>query len=146
VTLLATGDGPVKLYPVFTVEPHATIAQFDAQHPDGADYVIVPAMSRDDDPAALAWIAAQAAKGAVVIGVCAGAKVVAQAGLLDGRHGTTHWYYVDQLRKRHPRVQYVPDRRFVIDDRVLTTTGITASIPMALTLIEAIAGRDTAGR
>jgi hypothetical protein len=28
----------VKLYPVLTVEPDATIAEFDAQHPDGADY------------------------------------------------------------------------------------------------------------
>jgi hypothetical protein len=51
VMMLATRAGPVTLFPVLTVEPHATIAEFDAQHPDGADYVIVPAMSRDDDPA-----------------------------------------------------------------------------------------------
>src|SRR5262245_51781785 len=47
VLLLATNPGPVKLFPALTVEPHATIAEFDARHPDGADYVIVPAMSRD---------------------------------------------------------------------------------------------------
>lgn len=44
-----------------------------------------PAMSRDDDPAALSWIRSQADRGATVIGVCAGAKVVGAAGLLDGR-------------------------------------------------------------
>jgi DJ-1/PfpI family protein len=129
---------------VFTVEPDATIAEFDAQHPDGADYVIVPAMSRDDDAAALAWIRGQAAKGTTIIGVCAGAMVVAEAGLLDGRRGTTHWYYVKDLRKKHPRMQYVADRRMVVDRGVVTTTGITASMPVALTLIEAIAGRDKA--
>ena len=48
--LLATGRGPVTLYPALTVQPHATVSEFDARHPDGADYVIVPAMSRDDDP------------------------------------------------------------------------------------------------
>lgn len=59
-------------------------------HPEGADFVIVPAMSRDDDPAVLAWLRAQAAKGATVIGICAGAKVVGAAGLLDGKRETTH--------------------------------------------------------
>src|SRR5215831_14657678 len=44
VMLLATEPGPVKLFPVLTVEPDATIAAFDKQHSDGADYVIVPAM------------------------------------------------------------------------------------------------------
>jgi len=144
VALLATHRGAVKLYPVFTVEPDATIAEFDAQHPDGADYVIVPAMSRDDDAAALAWIRAQAANGATIIGVCAGAMVVAEAGLLDGRRGTTHWYYAKRLREKHPRMQYIADRRMVVDRGVATTTGITASMPVALTLVEAIAGRDTA--
>src|SRR4051794_9970725 len=99
-------------------------------------------MSRDDEPAVLQWIRRQAAKGAVVIGVCAGAKVVANAGLLDGRRATTHWYHLRELRERHPAIRYVPDRRFVVDRGVATTTGISASIPMSLTLIEAIAGRD----
>ena len=144
VVALATEAGPVKLYPALTVEADATLAQFDARHTDGADYVIVPAMSRDDDPRVLAWIRAQAAKGAIVIGVCAGAKVVGAAGLLDGKRATTHWYYLDQLRERTPSIRYVADRRFVADQGVATTTGISASMPMSLTLIEAIAGREKA--
>jgi transcriptional regulator GlxA family with amidase domain len=144
VIALATQPGPVKLYEALTVEPQATVAQFDAQHPDGADYVIVPAMSRDDDPAALRWIKDQAAKGAIIIGVCAGAKVVAAAGLLDDKRATTHWYYLKQLRDRAPSLHYVADRRFVAEQGVATTTGITASMPMSLTLIEVIAGRDKA--
>lgn len=144
VTMVATGPGPVRLYPALTVEPDATTAEFDASHPDGADYVIVPAMSRDDDPAALDWIRRQAEKGAIVIGVCAGAKVVGAAGLLDGRRATTHWFYVRELRRDNPEVVYVPDRRIVVDRTVATTTGITASMPLALTLVEAIAGRASA--
>jgi putative intracellular protease/amidase len=129
VVLVATGSGPVKLFPVLTVEPESTVAQFDARHPAGADYVIVPAMSRDDDPAVLEWIKAQSARGARIIGVCAGAKVVAAAGLLDGRRATTHWYYLKELRKKHPAIHYVADRRIVVDRGVATTTGITASRP-----------------
>jgi len=144
VSLVATGPGPVKLYPALTVEPDATVAEFDTRHPDGADYVIVPAMIRDDDPAALQWIRAQSAKGATVIGVCVGVKVVAAAGLLDNKRGTAHWYVLKELREKHPSMQYVPNRRIVADQGVVTTTGITASMPMSLTLIEAIAGRDKA--
>jgi putative intracellular protease/amidase len=144
VLLVATGPGPVKLYPALTVEPDTTVADFDTRHPDGADYVIVPAMIRDDDPAAVQWIRGQATKGATIIGVCFGVKVVAEAGLLDNKRGTTHWYAVKELRKKHPSIQYVPNRRMVADHGVVTTTGITASIPMSLTLIEAIAGREKA--
>jgi putative intracellular protease/amidase len=144
VVALGTRPGPMKLFPALTVEPEATVADFDKQHPDGADYVVVPAMSRDDDPVALQWIQSQAAKGAVIIGVCAGAKVVGNAGLLDGKRATTHWYYLKQLREQHPTIHYVADRRLVVDRGVATTTGITASMPMSLTLIEAIAGRDKA--
>src|SRR5262245_48419101 len=144
VLTLATAPGPVTLFPVLKVEPDATTAEFDAEHPDGADYVIVPAMSRDDDPAVLQWIRSQAAKGAIVVGICAGAKVVASTGLLDGKRGTTHWYYLKEMSKEHPAIRYVRDRRIVVDRGVATTTGISASMPMSLMLIEAIAGRDKA--
>jgi putative intracellular protease/amidase len=144
VALLATQPGTVTLFPALTVQPQATIAEFDRRHADGADYVIVPAMSRDDDPAVLEWLRSQAARGAVIVGVCAGAKVVAAAGLLDGKRATTHWYFLGELRKKHPALRYVADRRLVVDAGVATTTGISASMPMALTLIEAIAGREKA--
>ena len=59
VVALGTEPGPVTLYPALKVEPQATIGDFDARNPEGADYVIVPAMSRDDDPAVLQWIKSQ---------------------------------------------------------------------------------------
>ena len=106
--------------------------------------VIVPAMSRDDDPAVLEWLKSQAARRAMIIGVCAGAKVVGEAGLLDAKRATTHWYYLKELLTKHPAIQYVADRRMVVDQSVVTTTGVTASMPIALTLVEAIAGRGKA--
>lgn len=148
VMTLATAPGPVTLFPALKVEPDATVAEFDARHPEGADYVIVPAMSRDDDPTVLTWLKSQAERGAIIVGICAGAKVVGAAGLLDGRRATTHWYYLEEMLQRNPEIDHVADRRIVVDQGVATTTGITASMPMMLTMIEAIAGpekaRDTA--
>ena len=145
VVALGTEPGPVKLFPVLKVEPQATVAEFDAQHPGGADYVVVPAMSRDDDPAVLQWIRSQAAKGAMIVGVCAGAKIAAKAGLLDGKRATTHWFHLKGLRKGNTAQSSMSQhRRFVADQGVVTTTGISSSMPMSLTLIEAIAGRKKA--
>lgn len=144
VVMLSTKPGPVRLYPALTVEADTTIEAFDAHHSEGPDYVIVPAMSRDDDPVVTAWLRRQAQGGAVIIAICAGSKVVAAAGLLDGRRATTHWYYLKDLLGSRSSIRYVADRRVVVDRGVATTTGITASMPMMLTLVEAIAGRDKA--
>ncbi|MFC3077480.1 DJ-1/PfpI family protein [Phenylobacterium terrae] len=144
VMALSTEAGPVNLYPALRVEADATIAEFEARHPDGADYVIVPAMMPDDDPKVLDFIRSQAARGATIVGVCVGATVVAETGLLDGRRATTHWWSLRPMLKARPEIRYVADRRYVVDRGVATTTGITASMPMTLTLIEAIAGRAKA--
>ena len=38
--------------------------------------------------------------------------------------------------KNSPSIRYVPDRRVVVDGGVATTTGVTASMPIALTSVE----------
>lgn len=141
---VAPRSGRVALYPALQVDGVQALADFDRNHPSGADYVIVPAMSEIDDPAITAWLRQQSKKGARVIGVCAGALVVAEAGLLDGRRFSGHWYYRKALLKRHPDAIHVPHQRYLIDGNVATTTGITASVPTMLALIEAIGGREKA--
>ena len=140
VWALATEPGPLKLHPALVIQPQATTAGFDARYPDGADYVIVPAMHHPDDALVLAWIKAQAAKGATIVGVCSGAKVLSNAGLLRDRAATGHWYDLDKLRKDNPSMRWVRDRRYVADRGVVTTTGITASVPVSLAIVEAIGG------
>ena len=140
VWALATEPGPLKLHPALVIQPQATTAGFDARYPDGADYVVVPAMHHPDDALVLAWIKAQAAKGATIVGVCSGAKVLSNAGLLRDRAATGHWYDLDKLRKDNPSMRWVRDRRYVADRGVVTTTGITASVPVSLAIVEAIGG------
>lgn len=144
VHAVAPRTGRVSLYPALQVEVTQDLASFDQSHPAGADYVIVPAMSDTNDGAILAWLKQQSDLGAHIIGICAGALVVGNAGLLDQRHFTTHWFYLKELRENHPTAMYVPHQRYVIDSNIATTTGITASVPTMLALIESIGGRDKA--
>lgn len=136
----ALGRGPALL----SVEPQSTTRAFDERYPEGADYVVVPALEPRDNRFVLDWLAAQHRKGATIFSVCVGSVTLAAAGLLDGRQATTHWAYIRDLRKAHPTMQWVPDRRYVVDNRISTSTGITSSIPATVALVEAIAGRPKA--
>ncbi len=145
VTVVADRPDPIKLYPnSIKVETQATTAEFDASHPEGADYVVVPAMEPHDDAAVIAFLKAQQAKGATIVSICNGSLTMAAAGLLDGRKATGHWYSIKQIASAHPTMERVRDRRYVVDRGVATSTGITASLPLMTTLVEAIGGRDVA--
>jgi transcriptional regulator GlxA family with amidase domain len=144
VVAIATRAGPIQMFPALKLQPQATSEDFDKRHPAGADYVIVPAVHRADDPLLLKWINAQATKGATIVGVCDGVRVLANAGLLAGRTATGHWYSFDDLQRRFPGTRWVRNLRYVVDGPIVTTTGVTASIPVSLALVEAIAGHGKA--
>jgi len=96
----------------------------------------------------LAWIAERATQVETLTSVCTGSMLLGQAGLLDGRHATTHWRSLDRMRQSFPKVT-VEDKQHVVEDGdVLTSAGISAGIDMALRVVaryhgEAIA-RNTA--
>ncbi|MGH6909230.1 MAG: hypothetical protein ACREEG_03510, partial [Phenylobacterium sp.] len=52
---------------------------------------------------------------------------------------------MEGLAKAYPQTTWVRDRRYVQDGPIISTTGVTASIPMSLALVEAIGGRAAAG-
>jgi transcriptional regulator GlxA family with amidase domain len=85
-----------------------------------------------------------AARARRIAGLCTGAFVVADAGLLDGRRATTHWYWAEALQQRHPRVQVEADRIYIADGPVWTSAGMTAELDLALALVEKDLGAETA--
>ena len=141
---VATRPGPVKLMLSMTVEADETTAQFEAQHPEGADLVIVPYIPDAKNPTVIAFLKSQYGKGATVMSICAGAYSVAEAGLFDGRQATSHWSRLKNLEHHYKQVRWVRDRRYVQDGRVISTAGVTASLPASLALVEAMAGRPAA--
>lgn len=145
VVALGTGDGPIQMKPALRFSPQSSIKGFDGRYPDGADYVIVPNVYEgENDPALREWLRAQAEKGATIVGICDGVPTLANAGLLIGRRATTHWRTIDRLERKHPETRWVKNRRYVADGRIITTSGVSASIPISMALIEAIAGRARA--
>lgn len=144
VYALGKRAGSVQLMPALSIVPDATVAEFVARYPSGADYVIVPAMHDPADPVVRDFIKAQAASGATIVSICDGTLVLANAGLLDGRKATGHWFQIQDVAKVHPTMHWVRDRRYVADRGVVTSTGVSSSVPVSLALVEAIAGPERA--
>lgn len=75
---------------------------------------------------------------------CTGAFILAQSGVLDGRRATTHWIFAKTLQERFPAVKVEPDRIYIIDGPIWTSAGMSASIDLALVMIERDHGLDVA--
>jgi len=82
----------------------------------------------------VAWL--RAANVRRTASVCTGAYFLAEAGLLDGRSATTHWWSTDDFGRRYPNVKLDAERIFIQDGNVWTSAGISAGIDLALALIE----------
>jgi transcriptional regulator GlxA family with amidase domain len=78
------------------------------------------------------------------VGLCTGAFVLADAGLLAGRRATTHWAHAEAMQQRHPDIQVEPDRIYIADGPVWTSAGMTAEFDLALGLVEKDMGAEAA--
>ena len=104
--------------------------------------LIAAAQDRD----ALEVIQMLAKRSTRVAGICTGAFVLAEAGLLDGRKCVTHWASCDLLQDFYPSVRVEQDALFVQDGNVFTSAGVTAGIDLALKLVELDLGRSIAAQ
>ncbi|MGC4798772.1 GlxA family transcriptional regulator [Micromonospora saelicesensis] len=137
-------DGaPVRTSSGFHLTPHADLGPVDE-----ADLVAIPAHSQGTTvPAPVLDALRRAdARGAHLFSVCSGAFLLGEAGLLDDRECTTHWRYVDELQRRHPRARVRCNSLYVQDGRLLTSAGTAAGIDACLHLIRQEHGSATATR
>ncbi|QSX75188.1 GlxA family transcriptional regulator [Lysobacter arenosi] len=74
--------------------------------------------------------------------VCTGAFILGETGLLDGRRVTTHWFHARDLQKQFPQAHVEDDRIYIIDGNIWTSAGMSASVDVALGMIEKDFGAD----
>lgn len=114
-----------------------------------ADTVIVPGYRDVLEPLAPAVLEAlrhAAARGARIASICTGAFALAQAGLLDDRRATTHWFWADELARRFPLVDVEPRTLYIDGGGVFTSAGLSAGIDLCLQLVRADHGERIGAR
>lgn len=82
--------------------------------------------------------------GATVVGLCVGAFVLAEAGLLDGRRATTHWHHLTEFADRFTSVEVVDDALYIDEGTVVTSAGSAAGLDACLHLLRRDHGPDAA--
>ncbi|OHV31924.1 transcriptional regulator [Pseudofrankia sp. EUN1h] len=87
------------------------------------------------EPAVVGWVARRSAAWRRVASVCAGAHMLAAAGLLDGRPATTHWFTAGRLAAEFPAVAVDPDPIFIRSGRIWTCAGVSAGMDLALAMV-----------
>ena len=87
-------------------------------------------------PGLVEFVQQAAGRARRIAATCTGAFVLAEAGVLDGRRATTHWFYARELQARFPKVRMEEDRIFIHDGPVWTSAGMSAGIDLALALVE----------
>lgn len=76
--------------------------------------------------------------------VCAGAQMLAETGLIDGRRATTHWGDIGRLEHSYPGVRWVRGQRYVDEGQFVSTAGILSGIDGSLHMIDRLRGRALA--
>lgn len=82
----------------------------------------------------LAWLREEYNRGVAVGGLCTGAYVLAQAGLLANRRCAIHWENLPGFAERFPKAHVFADL-FEVDQNIYTCAGGTAAMDMMLKLI-----------
>ncbi len=93
---------------------------------------------------ALEWLIAHAEKAEIVASVCTGSALLAKAGLLDGLRATSNKFAFKWVMEQGPKVKWVHEARWVDDGKFSTSSGVSAGIDMALSIIARITDLKTA--
>ncbi len=91
-----------------------------------------------------AWLRNLHGGGTMVTSVCTGALVLADAGLLDHRPATTHWASLDHLARLGTGIDVRAEARFVDSGEIVTASGVSAGIDMALHLVRRLHSEERA--
>lgn len=141
--VVVAGAGAIAT-PLGLLEPPAGLDAVAA-----ADTVVVPGRHVLDAPVhsdVVAALRAAHAAGARLVSLCAGAFVLAAAGVLDGRPAATHWSCADRLSAQHPEIRIDRDVLYVDDGTVLSSAGCAAGLDLCVHLVRRDLGADAAVR
>ncbi|TMW59947.1 hypothetical protein Poli38472_005016 [Pythium oligandrum] len=79
-----------------------------------------------------------------VLTVCTGSRILANAGLLDGKSATTNKVKFNEIAAEVPEVNWQAQARWVVDGKYWTSSGVMAGIDLGHAYISEKYGKDVA--
>jgi transcriptional regulator GlxA family with amidase domain len=90
------------------------------------------------------WIKARAGECDILASVCTGSFLLAETGLLDGKRATTHWMDIDRLEIEYKEIKVQRGVKYVDENNIITSGGISAGINMSFHLLHRLVGKEIA--
>jgi transcriptional regulator GlxA family with amidase domain len=144
---------PVPLTGNLDLVPDLSLGQLDQRLPRGPEVIVVPQLSEvaaglpPSLGPVIAWLQRQRAQhDPLLVSVCIGAKVVAEAGLLEGRPATSHWLGLIGLRRDYPQLDWRDGVSYVDDGDLISTAGVLYGVDGALRVVERLVGPAAAAK
>jgi len=111
---------------------------------DEFDMIVLPgglpgADHLNNDPRIQALLKKMASRNKYTAAICAAPRVLATAGLLDGKHATSYPGSLDQFPVK---TMIYEEKAVVVDGKVVTSRGPGTAMDFTLTLIELLAGKE----
>ncbi|KAJ4341453.1 hypothetical protein N0V87_001844 [Didymella glomerata] len=79
-----------------------------------------------------------------ILTVCTGSEILARTGALNGRKATTNKRAFNQVKEKHPHVNWITKARWVVDGEFWTSSGISAGIDLTFAWMSEVFGEETA--
>jgi transcriptional regulator GlxA family with amidase domain len=145
IVVVAEAQGPVASF-----QGPQAVAEEDFASAPQLDLILVPGgfgtRTEVENPRMAEFLRRQAAGADVVMSVCTGASLLARAGLLDGKRATTNKMFFGWVAEQGPKTDWVKEARWVEDGKMVTSSGVSAGIDMALAVIVRLYGKETGER
>ena len=90
------------------------------------------------------WIKKQNNSAKLIASVCTGAFLLAKSEVIKNQKVTTHWEDIEDLRNMFPSLDVIENVRWVDENKVVTSAGISAGIDMSLFLISKLYSQELA--
>jgi len=92
--------------------------------------------------ALLGFLRTRSASAEVTMSVCSGSALLARAGVLDGRRATSNKQFFSLATGQSEKVEWVEAARWVDDGPFVTSSGVSAGMDMAISVIARLWGED----
>lgn len=143
LVMVAEQAGPVK-----SGQGVSVVADYNFKDAPDLDILMVPGGAGTfrelGNEAMLDFLRTSHENAEVTTSVCTGSALLAKAGILDGRKATSNKQFFSLATDQSNKVEWIWEARWVDDGDIITSSGVSAGMDMALHLVSRLYGETTA--
>lgn len=138
---IITENSLLKIQPDYTIE---NFPEADYLVIPGASMPVIQEMIKDEKLKFLItkWNTNPNIK---IVSICTATYLLANAGILNNKKATTHFFVADDFTEQYPSIELIRDVRYVDEGKVITASGVTSGIDAALYIVGQNSGEKIQG-